>query len=120
MGELQEMLAQVWRDCDANSEPTIEIPIMVQIERATWQATNARIVALEAENAALRAAFGDPSVNPRLFDALRACTIGFGDLTPPTSSDLPLPVLRPDGTLAPQPKPLPVLKTHKPSRRIGG
>jgi hypothetical protein len=56
-----------------------------------------RIAALEAELASLRSAFSDPA-----------------------PADLPDPPRRPDGTLAPQPKPWTPPKQSEPQRRVGG
>jgi hypothetical protein len=65
--------------------------------RALLAGKDQRIAELEAELASLRSAFSDPA-----------------------PADLPDPPRRPDGTLAPQPKPWTPPKQSEPQRRVGG
>ena len=102
----------------------------------TWSATEmqrqqavARVAELEAENAALRVQVPPHPWHLQVvsmmkykeleaeFLAMKQASATFGD---PTPADLPPPPRRPDGTLAPQPKPFPVLKQASASRRVGG
>jgi len=55
-----------------------------------------------------------------LRQALDLVVAGPSAPTPLTAPDLPPPARRPDGTLAPQPKPFPMLKQASGSRRVGG
>lgn len=103
-------------------------------------AKDARIAALEAENAELKARSAMLKAEgrglQRTWDSLCASyRAEIRDLKtenaatrdelaqrlgPLIAADLPDPPRRPDGTLVPQPKPLPMLTTHGPSRRVGG
>lgn len=103
-------------------------------------AKDARIAVLEAENAELKARSAMLKAEgrglQRTWDSLCASNRAeIRDLKtenaatrdelaprlgPLIAADLPDPPRRPDGTLAPQPKPLPVLTTQGPSRRVGG
>lgn len=82
-----------------------------------------RIAALEADNAALSEELGKAQAqNARLADDLGRAHLAIGSLAfgDPTPSDLPDPPKRPDGTLAPQAKPIVLPRPNGDPRRIGG
>jgi len=105
-----------------------EMTLQNQQWHATWSATEmqrqqavARVAELEEKNADLcRFWEYEKDLVGRLMAenaALKQASATFGD---PTLADLPAPGRRPDGTLAPQPRPFPVLKQASESRRVGG
>lgn len=101
---MQERIAMLERMVQRDAGILLEYDEQVAALEADLENSRLTLVMVQAANldlvlklADMRATFGDPA-----------------------PADLPPPVLRPDGTLAPEPKPLPVLKTATPSRRIGG
>ena len=136
-----------WYVSGRDALPTMESTARDLVSEMQWQQAMARVAELEAEIESLKtaAAITDVLYADRpgtLFSARkkietelrleREAHAHTAELASrliaennalkqaPTPADLPVPPRRPDGTLAPQPKPFPVLKQASDRRLIGG